>query len=424
MRKSTNAKSFPGELWLGPRPEERLLLHCLRQHFTAQRKTHGHKPSDKSDDSRTEPQVPEPQVPGPSIDWNRLERLAEAHHVFPLLCHAILKEPAIKQHKQLCKRMEARGRGLAMGGTYRAAQLVEILAALRAGGVQALPLKGPVLAAGAYDNLGLRESCDLDILVAPDDAARCAAVLGELGFGDWNVPPKRLAAHLRSESEHNFFCDKRKMAVDLHWALSRPYFPLSLPFADLWARRRAVRLGGHDVGALSPEDTLLHLCFHGAKHNWEYLGLVCDIAAMLASERPIDWDRLLLLARKTGTRRILLLGLHLSCESLGSQVPPVIARKIGAESILRSLTANARRHLNGDAPAPTTLTGQAAMGLFFIRIRERLIDRLRYCFWAAVPNMRDWEASRLPAWLWFVHILSRPMRLLKRYSPVGRPQWA
>jgi hypothetical protein len=420
VRKSTSEKSSPAELWLGSRPEERLLLHCLRQHYAAQRKNCSQTGADSSGNSA----LAEPEVPGPSIDWNRLERLAEAHHVFPLLCHAILKEPAIKQHKGLCKRMEARGRGLAMGGTYRAAQLVEILAALRAGGIAALPLKGPVLAAGAYGNLGLRESCDLDILVAPDDAARCAAVLAELGFGDWNVPAKRLAAHLRSESEHNFFCDKRKIAVDLHWALSRPYFPLALPFADLWARRRGVALGGHDVGALSPPDALLHLCFHGAKHNWEYLGLVCDVAAMLAAEPGVDWQRLLSLARKSGTRRILLLGLHLSCELMGSQVPPDIARQIGGESILRSLTANARRHLNGHAPASSTLAGQAATALFFIRIRERLIDRLRYCFWAAVPNMRDWEASRLPAWLWFVHILSRPMRLLKRYSGVGRPQWA
>jgi hypothetical protein len=388
-----------------------LLVHCLRQHFAASRK-------------ETRPAARDQTNPTESIDWHRLERLAEAHHVFPLLCHAILKEPGIKLHKPLCRRMEARGRGLAMSGTYRAAQLVELLTALQAGGVQALPLKGPVLAAGAYGNLGLRESCDLDILVAPRDAARCAAVLHQLGFTGWNVDPKRLAAHLRSESEHNFFCDERKIAVDLHWALSRPYFPLSLPFADLWARRREVCFGAREVAALSPQDTLLHLCFHGAKHTWEYLGLVCDVAAVLAAEPAIDWDRLLSLAHKTGTRRILLLGLHLSCELLDSQVPPEIARQIGGESILRSLTANARRHLNGQAPPPTTLAGQAATALFFIRARERLIDRARYGFWAAVPNMRDWEASRLPPWLSFFHVLSRPMRLLKRYGRFAPPQWA
>jgi hypothetical protein len=391
--------------------EERLLVHCLRQHFAASHKD-------------CQPAAADQVDPAERVDWLRLEQLAEAHHVFPLLCHAVLKEPAIRLHKPLRQRMETRARGLAMGGTYRAAQLVELLTALEVDGVQALPLKGPVLAARGYGNLGLRESCDLDILVAPHDVVRCAAVLGRLGFTGWNVNHYHVAAHLRSESEHNFVCDARRIAVDLHWGLSRPYFPLALPFADLWARRRVISLGGREVPALSPQDMLLHLCFHGAKHAWEYLGLVCDVAAVMGAEPDIDWEGLMSLADNTGTRRILLLGLHLSRELLDSQLPTEIARQISSESILRSLAANARQHLNGQAPSAATLAGQAAAALFFIRVRERLSDRARYCYWATVPNMRDWETSRLPPWLSFVHILSRPIRLLKRYGRLAPPQWA
>jgi hypothetical protein len=387
-------------------PEERFLLRRLRRHFNPD--------SGGRDDFEGLAQ----------LDWARLIRLAQAHHVMPLFCSAVLQDRSAGISDRVMQVVSARARGFAIAGTYQAGQLVQLLATLERNGIRAIPLKGPVLAVSGYGGLALRDSVDLDVLVSPQDAELTTKVLGDLGFGGWNVPAERLAAHLRTESENAFFCERTGIAVDLHWALSRPYFPLALDFSELWERRRSVRFGGNEVPALSREDALLHLCFHGAKHIWSALGLVCDVVAVVRAEPGIDWPRLMILAESTGTRCILLLALQLARDLMGARLPSDVCRQINAESILYSLGGRVKRQMIGGSFAGETVGGQIAAGMFCIRVRERIADRLRYCINAAMPNMRDWEGSRLPPWLGFVSVLSRPIRLLRKYSPLGSVQVA
>ena len=53
----------------------------------------------------------------------------------------------------------------------------EILTELASAGIDALALKGPYLAARLYDNVGLRPTFDIDILVKPSQLARACRVL-------------------------------------------------------------------------------------------------------------------------------------------------------------------------------------------------------------------------------------------------------
>ena len=50
-----------------------------------------------------------------------------------------------------------------------------------------------------------------------------------------------------------------------------------------------------------------------------------------------------------------------------------------------------------------------------LRMRERLADRVRHCFWLTVsPGVRDWQAFRLPPTLQVLHYCLRPLRLVKQ----------
>ena len=70
----------------------------------------------------------------------------------------------------------------------------EAVRRMRAAGVRCILLKGPALA--SLQDGGLRTYVDADLLVAPDDEARAAAVLRGLGFEEL-VSDGELGGHRR-----------------------------------------------------------------------------------------------------------------------------------------------------------------------------------------------------------------------------------
>ena len=63
----------------------------------------------------------------------------------------------------------------------------ESISALRANGIRALLLKGPVTARWLYSDRHPREYVDVDILVASSDFPRTVQMLAELGFREAQV---------------------------------------------------------------------------------------------------------------------------------------------------------------------------------------------------------------------------------------------
>jgi hypothetical protein len=61
-------------------------------------------------------------------------------------------------------------------------ELASVISALSSAGIEAIPLKGPVLAIQSYDDLGLRVFRDLDFLIRDPDLAATITVLHELGY--------------------------------------------------------------------------------------------------------------------------------------------------------------------------------------------------------------------------------------------------
>src|SRR5207244_352813 len=57
-----------------------------------------------------------------------------------------------------------------------------VIEALDRGGIRAMPLKGPWIAADAPGDLGLREAIDVDRLVTPEDLDRAVELLIDAGY--------------------------------------------------------------------------------------------------------------------------------------------------------------------------------------------------------------------------------------------------
>ena len=222
------------------------------------------------------------------------------------------------------------------------AELVRLMGLMRAAGIAAVAFKGPVLAAMAYGSIDLRQFVDLDILVHQTDLPRVAEILAAERYLSPHTRREGLATNYFQESEDAFFSAGGIGAVDVHWKLTPRSFRFAPTEESFWRRARAVELEVGTVTAIAPEDLLLYMCVHAAKHGWIQLGSICNVAETLRARPAIDLMAILDEATTLGSRRMFLTGIYLAHELVGAPVPEDLVA-IAAQRPQRARIGNARR---------------------------------------------------------------------------------
>jgi hypothetical protein len=148
-----------------------------------------------------------------------------------------------------------------------------VAGALADAGIAALPLKGPLLAAEAHGDAGLRDTADVDVLVDRDRLDRAVRVLNAAGFARAPGEP----AWYGLPDLHHGLAHPRLPNVDVHWrvhwyesAFSRDMLRRAAPGADGLLRAQ-------------PEDLAAALLLFYARDGFHGVRLAADIAAW--------WDR-------------------------------------------------------------------------------------------------------------------------------------
>jgi hypothetical protein len=313
-----------------------------------------------------------PRLLRPDLNWDSLIRLALQHQVLPLLYRGIqtissdtVPQPilAALQHHFHANAQH----NLLLGGT-----LLRLLGVLARHDIPALPYKGPVLAIAAYGNLALRQFGDLDILVRQQDVEHAKDLLLAQGYRRWEQRPITLLP--RQRKVYELISADSQVLVELHWAITSSTFYVPLDPARLWERLETVVLLGLPVRTLTPEHLLLILCVHGAKHHWHRLAWICDIAALLHVSAQMNWEHLLAQADRWGCRRMLLLGVFLAQTLLGTSLSALLQHRLCTDTAIPSLAREVQARLFTNAGRPLAAVDRP---LFYLRLRERLRDRLR-----------------------------------------------
>jgi hypothetical protein len=226
------------------------------------------------------------------------------------------------------------------------------------------------------------------------------------------------SACLRSkEGELSFRRAGDGVRLDLHWRLLPDYFASSLDGERVWEHLGAMRLAGRDVPALSTEDLLLFLCAHGSKHRWECLGWLCDVALLL-QRGEIDWPLLIALARDQHIERIVLLGLRLACDLLGSPLPDAVRQAIDRDGMVTKLVDEVLATIF----LPRAEASPVKDGLLNLRMLERASDKLRFLRGLLItPTEAEWRRLLLPPALFFLYYPYRLARLAR--SLFAQAKW-
>lgn len=347
------------------------------------------------------------------IDWPALIGLAQRHRVMPLVYHSCSTSAGVPS--EILAQLRASFMANVGHNRFRTGALLRLLDRLAADGISAISFKGAVLAEELYGTLALRHFGDLDLLVRKDDVERASAILQAEGYQPVFLPSAAQAgAYLRYQHHLVFFHPTSRVVVELHYQLREHYFAYTPDTEQLWRQRRQLPVGGRAVAVLSPEDTLLMLCVHGASHCWERLSWVCDVAAFVRVHPQLDWASIFAQAGQLGGVRMLSLGLRLALGLLGAPLPEPILRHLAGDAALEQLAAQLEQQL---------FSNNSSSFLQRVRLhlqaRERWRDRVRYCLRLALtPTEGDWSLIALPKRLTFFYYVLRPFRLAAIYSRV------
>jgi len=343
------------------------------------------------------------------IDWGEVVALAEDWEFNALLgsrLRTFSSNVMPVADMELIERREMQSRAFSI---VLALEQAALISAMEDSGVQSMALKGPVLSVIAYEDVSVRPSADIDLLVRERDLVHARDVLLHEGFAPFYPTGSELALSRRG---HALEFAKGKIKVELHSQLLSRHLALTIDSdTNLWSSSRMVECGGRAIRTLGPEHTMLFHCAHGTKHRWSRMKWLLEVAQLwdrLSEDARIDlFER----AEACHATRVLKLGLGLALTAFSEETPsgevPGTAQPKPHAQLLERLGVTGERL--GTTSVDSIGDSDIETILFWIRSRERTRDQLETMLRIAFRPTGIQPQSLTAAFV-------RPVRLLAKGS--------
>jgi hypothetical protein len=334
--------------------------------------------------------------------------------MLPLLVAHLKGVDEFEVAAQLRERFREPRRAQAALALALSAELFALQERFARAGLEFLATKGPVLAQRCYGDPGMRQYSDLDLIVFEKDISRITELMVASGY-----EPRISLQAIRAKKIPGEYVFRRldtNLLIEFHSERTFRYHPRRLRLENLFARQVHVDLDGHTIPTLCPEDELVLICIHSAKHCWEQLSWVADVAGLVTRPPGINWDRALACSRKVGAERMLRVGLQLASQMLGVTLPTAMQRDINSDPTAIRLAAQVERRM---PTADSEDLGLFQRALFRMRMRGGFFRGAAYLARLSFsPTELDWAQGADEKRPWLVEALSRPFRLARKY---GKP---
>jgi hypothetical protein len=347
------------------------------------------------------------------VNWDAVIGLAEDHGTASLVYQNLSRLGGIVPAEALDSLRQRYERNVHKS-LFLTRELIRILDRVDAIGIEVIPYKGAVLSEIYYGDMALRQSGDMDLFVRKQDLGRIKNAVRDLGYTPRMAVPERAERdYVESGYECTFDSPLGKNLLELQWALQPRFYAVDFDMAGLFERAVNVTVAGRGVRTPSPEDLLLVLAVHAAKHVWGRLIWLCDIEQILRGEN-LNWDSVQSCAREYGIERILHITLLLAEHFLAMRIPAAMESAIAADRVAQMLADEIAVVVSSGASYDTQ---QASYFRLMMRLRERRADRVRFLTRLAfTPGPGEWEAVRLPRVLFPLYRVVRVVRLAGRFA--------
>jgi len=164
-----------------------------------------------------------------------------------------------------------------------------------ANGIELIALKGIYLSEWLYQDIGLRQMSDIDLLVKPEDGEKALDVLAGMGYQS-NGEDESDSDVKYGEVVHYTPLVLNGVAIEVHIKLHQDNEKYRVLVAKLWENATPVIVNNIKVQTLNTYDLLIHTCIHLDKHFQQgHVQFTCfsDVTNLLErNSDTFDWVEL------------------------------------------------------------------------------------------------------------------------------------
>ena len=377
----------------------------------------------------------------PALNWKLVTQLGRSHRVTGLLGRHLSARSWDGMSAQVKRELQNYFMYATAHSSALKRELARVSHLLESAGIPVVSFKGHTLGLAAYGNAVVRPSADIDLLVSRADALRARDLLAKQGYSlEVTLHAAQENQLLRQDSAFNLLRPAEPplqtvltqgYAVELHWAITSPCLPFDLEYSTVAPRLGWLELSGvhsnefdpeddpqepFQVRSLAPEDLFLILCVHGAKHLWERLIWICDLAELIEKTPDFDWTITLNAARERGVLRMTALALALMRSVLGTELPGEIEDWLSTQPEALRLASQLRRGLLTFTDHEGQLQGHSlSADAMLMQTIDAPLDRLGFLWHlATVPTLNERATLNLHPKLDFLWCVLRPARALQK----------
>ena len=226
-------------------------------------------------------------------NWDDVASLVLKHDVVGQFCTVMGKRGWVNVPTETRGRLKNSRAQQAVRALGQVAELKRLGRLFAEANIPLIPLKGVALSQELYGDPCVRSSCDLDILVKPEDVEKAEELLIQteyhcaLGFHGMKKRQKRHI--INTLYHHEYINDVRGVHVELHWScFSWPREQVAV----LWDTSGSSTWLDVGLMQLSREENILILADHGAHHGWPCLKWLSDIAMLMKDMPEATWRAL------------------------------------------------------------------------------------------------------------------------------------
>ncbi len=216
-------------------------------------------------------------------DWDRYLSLVDRHRVQGLAYSILERYAGDRVPAAIRTSLRERNRNIRIQALRHAAELTRLTRRFDDENIDLMPLKGTTLSTYLYDDPGLRQSRDLDLMVRVEDLDRADKLLLSEGyertFPDFEPTAKQKDLIGSTWQHYEYTHAGRTVALELHWRLDQ-WTPDQV--VELWRCARPPEGSGTQARGMDKGMLLALLCDHGAHHHWFRVKWLSDVSALLA----------------------------------------------------------------------------------------------------------------------------------------------
>jgi len=343
------------------------------------------------------------------INWEAFVQLALHHRVYPLLYVKLnkLKFYFVPEHVMEILHKSYQQNAFAM--LELTSEMERIGRLFENNGIQAIFLKGPILADEIYGDIALRTSKDLDILVSINCIKATEELLKDSGY--IKKKEKIILNEKKWRIHHSVFLHPiYKFSIEIHWRLNdRPdKEPI---FNVLWERRRISKLTGQPLNILGEEDLFLYLVSHGARHGWFRLRWLLDTDRLL--QRGLIWDKYKHIIKDYSNELLvgqtLILTNRLFNTPINTEFKGLLVNK---SYLLANMAIKFIKGSEINQPFPKELIPYHQYYTWVLQ--KNIIQKIKYFMILSYPTYKDSQLLRLPKKIHFLYFPLRPFLFVGR----------